>query len=49
MALSPKESGKIIASLTNNIAIKDDGIKKLGDVVSSKSNKKVIFCKTKTT
>lgn len=34
MKLSPRESGKLIASLSKNITIKDEGIKKLGDAVS---------------
>ncbi|XP_044266966.1 queuosine salvage protein [Tribolium madens] len=35
MALSPRESGKFVASLGKNVKIKDDGVKKLGDLLVS--------------
>jgi hypothetical protein len=34
MTLSPRESGKLVASLSKNVKIKEEGIQKLGDVVS---------------
>lgn len=33
MALSPKESGKLVAELAKDVKIKEEGIKKLGDEV----------------
>ncbi|KAJ3654458.1 hypothetical protein Zmor_013646 [Zophobas morio] len=33
MVLSPRESGKLVASLSKNVKIKEEGIQKLGDVL----------------
>jgi hypothetical protein len=33
MTLSPRESGKLVASLSKNVKIKEEGIQKLGDVI----------------
>lgn len=34
MALSPRESGKFVASLSDNVKIKEENVQNLGDIVS---------------